>query len=280
MKYYKNRPQSTQLTLVVSMASLAFIIALFFQLFVSIKNWGDEIKSEMKIYVYLNDSLSTTDLASSLVYYKSRPYIAFKDAKPEIQFKSKNVIASEFLKSSKEDYQTLLGDENPFRNCLIIGINETYKNETSFQKIAAEIQARPEVYEVTYPQSFLGSILGKMKAVGYFAIGLITLLSLFIYLQLANSIRLHIHGNRVIIKSMQLLGSTNGFIQKPYLLTALYVGFWGGLLGLLVADAVFYYFSNSIPEVEKLFFESGAQLKLVIVCLGFCTIFSRSLIHI
>lgn len=274
MKLYKSRPQSTQLTLVVSMASLAFIIALFFQLFVSIKNWGDEIKSEMKIYVYLSDSLATTDLASSLAYYKTRPYIATKDAKPEIQFKSKSVIASEFLKSSKEDYQSLLGEENPFKNCLILGINEIYKNEDSFKKIAAEIQSRPEVYEVTYPQSFLGSVLGKMKALSYFIIGLIVLLSLFIYLQLANSIRLHIHGNRVLIKTMQLLGSTNAFIQKPYLLNALLVGFVGGFLGFVLADGVFYYFSTSIPELGNLFFESGAQLKLVTVCTGFCTLFS------
>lgn len=274
MKYSKSRPQSTQVTLVISMASLAFIVALFFQLFVSVKSWGDEIKSQMKVYVYLSDSLQTADLANTITYFKSRPYLGVKELKPELEFKSKAQIASEFLKSSQEDYQTLLGEENPFKNCLILGIKEEFKNEAAFKKIVAEIQARPEVYEVTYPNTFLGSLLGKIKTVGYVGVVLIALLVLFVYIQLANHIRLHIHGNRVLIKTMQLLGSTNGFIQKPYLLNALLVGFLGGLIGFLLADGAFYYFSTSIPEMSTLFFETNNQIQLVLTCLGFCTLFS------
>jgi len=274
MKYSKSRPQSTQLTLVISMASLAFIIALFFQLFFSVKSWGDEIKSQMKIYVYLSDSLQTTDLAASITYFKSRPYLGQKDLKPDLEFKSKAQIAGDFLKSSQEDYQTLLGEENPFKNCLILGIKDEFKNEDSFKKIVAELQSRPDVYEVTYPNTFLGSLLSKIEAVGYVGIVLILLLILFVYIQLANNIRLHIHGNRVLIKTMQLLGSTNGFIRKPYLLNSLFVGFLGGLIGFLLADGAFYYFSTSIPEVSSLFFDINNQISLVIVCVGFCTLFS------
>ncbi len=274
MKYSKSRPQSTQLTLVMSMASLAFILAIFFQLFVSVKTWGDEIKSQMKVYVYLSDSLNTSDLASTITYFKSRPYLNQKDLKPELEFKSKAQIAAEFLKSSQEDYQALLGEENPFKNCLILGVKDEFKDEASFKKIVAEIQSRPEVYEVTYPNTFLGSLLGKIKAVGYVGIILIALLGLFVYIQLANNIRLHIHGNRVLIKTMQLLGSTNGFISKPYLLNALFVGFLGGLIGFLFADGAFYYFSTSIPEISSLFFDVNNQVFLAGVCIGFCTLFS------
>lgn len=274
MKYSKSRPQSTQLTLVISMASLAFILALFFQLFVSVKTWGDEIKSQMKIYVYLSDSLQTSDLASSIIYFKSRPYLNQKDLKPELEFKSKAQIATEFLKSSQEDYKTLLGEENPFKNCLILGVKDEFKDEASFKKIVIEIQARPEVYEVTYPNTFLGSLLGKIQAVGYVGLVLVVLLILFVYIQLANNIRLHIHGNRVLIKSMQLLGSTNGFIMKPYLYNAIFVGFLGGLIGFVIADGAFYYFSTSIPEILSLFFEGKNQVQLASVCIGFCTLFS------
>jgi cell division transport system permease protein len=245
MKYSKSRPQSTQLTLVISMASLSFILALFFQLFVSVKSWGDEIKSQMKVYVYLSDSLSTSDLATTITYFKTRPYLGRNELKPELEFKSKAQIASEFLKSSQEDYQTLLGEENPFKNCLILGIKEEYKNEAAFKKIVTEIQTRPEVYEVTYPNTFIGSLLSKIKAVGYVGLLLIVILVLFVYVQLANNIRLHIHGNRVLIKTMQLLGSTNGFIQKPYLLNSLLVGFLGGLMGFVLADGALFFYVNS-----------------------------------
>lgn len=256
------------------MTSLAFIIALFFQLFISVKSWGDEIKSQMKIYVYLSDSLNTSDLANSIAYFKSRPYLSKKELKPELEFKSKAQIASEFLKSSQEDYHALLGEENPFKNCIILGISDEYKNESSYKKIVSEIQTRPEVYEVTYPNTFLGTLLSKIKAIAYIGVLVISLLILFIYVQLANNIRLHIHGNRVLIKTMQLLGSTNGFIQKPYLLNSLLVGSVGGLIGFVLADVAFYYFSTSIPEINSVFFEMANQIQLFNVCVGFCTLFS------
>ena len=116
--------------------------------------------------------------------------------------------------------------------------------------------------------------LGKIKAMGYVGVILIILLVLFVYVQLANNIRLHIHGNRVLIKTMQLLGSTNGFIQKPYLLNSIFVGFLGGLIGFVLADGAFLYFSTSIPEISSLFFQINNQVQLVLVCVGFCTLFS------
>jgi cell division transport system permease protein len=73
---------------------------------------------------------------------------------------------------------------------------------------------------------------------------------------------------------MQLLGSTNGFIQKPYLMNALLVGFLGGLIGFIFAEGAFYYFTTSIPEITSLFFEVKNQVQLVLVCVGFCTLFS------
>jgi cell division transport system permease protein len=73
---------------------------------------------------------------------------------------------------------------------------------------------------------------------------------------------------------MQLLGSTNGFIQKPYLLNSLLVGFLGGLIGFILADGAFYYFSTSSPEISALFFEVNNQAQLALICVGFCTLFS------
>jgi cell division transport system permease protein len=78
-------------------------------------------------------------------------------------------------------------------------------------------------------------------------------LTLFIYLQLANSIRLHIHGNRVLIKTMQLLGSTNGFIQKPYLINAILVGFLGGFIGFVLADGAFTIFLLPSLKLNRCF---------------------------
>jgi cell division transport system permease protein len=58
--------------------------------------------------------------------------------------------------------------------------------------------------------------------------------AIFVVLSVAlinNTIRLAIYSQRFLIKSMQLVGATKGFIRKPFLL----YGIWHGILGALIA---------------------------------------------
>ncbi|AWL09275.1 FtsX-like permease family protein [Aquirufa nivalisilvae] len=274
MKYSKAKPSSTNVLLIFSISSLAFIICVFFQLFVGIKSWGDDIKSQMKMYVYMEDSLSSQQLIESYKMLAKKPFIQTLGVKKDVSFVSKDKIASDFLKSNHENYQDLLGEDNPFKNLFILSIAEEYKSGKSFEKIASELKNFPGVYEVTYPNTFLDSFLSKIKHVGWIILVFIIILSGFVYLQLSNYIRLNIHSNRVLIKTMQLLGSTNAFIRKPYLLNSLLLGLLGGGLGYLVSNGVFYYFIQNLPETGFLFFDVSNQLKLFLLAVLSSSLFS------
>ena len=59
-------------------------------------------------------------------------------------------------------------------------------------------------------------------------------LLLIIVLLMNNTIRLALYSQRMLIRSMQLVGATNGFITRPFLLR----GLWQGLLaGTLASGA-------------------------------------------
>ena len=76
------------------------------------------------------------------------------------------------------------------------------------------------------------------------------------------------------IKTMQLLGSTNAFIRKPYLLNSLVLGLLGGGLGYLISNGVFYYFIQSLPETSFLFFDVNNQFKLFMLAVLSSSLFS------
>jgi cell division transport system permease protein len=73
---------------------------------------------------------------------------------------------------------------------------------------------------------------------------------------------------------MQLLGSTNNYIRKPYLIDSLIQGLLGGTLGALIAYILIYYFSNSIPELKGLIDENNMQFLAFLICTLFCCVFS------
>jgi cell division transport system permease protein len=275
MKTNKVKPNSINQLLVISIASMAFISCLFFELFFGISTWGKEVKSQMKVYVYLEDSVSYQQIQQHILTLKKSSYVGrTADNKIDIQFISKNKIAADFQKKSNESYEDLLGENNPFKNLIIVGLKEEFKNSDGFKRISKLIENTPGVFEVTYPSLYVSLLIVKIKQISLFLIVLILILAALIYVQMSNYVKLNIHSNRLLIKSMQLLGSTNDFIRKPYLVNALLHGLYGGAIGFTLSISLVYYFSNAVDELSVLFLSSQLQLLSFFGCLLFCMLFS------
>lgn len=275
MKTNKVKPNSINQLLVISIASMAFISCLFFELFFGISTWGQEVKSQMKMYVYLEDSVSYNQIQQHILTFKKASYVGrTSDNKIDIQFISKNKIAADFQKKSNENYEDLLGENNPFKNLIILGLKDDFKNSNGFKRIANVIETMPGIFEVTYPSLYVSLLIVKIKQISLFLIGLIIILATLIYVQMSNYVKLNIHGNRLLIKSMQLLGSTNDFIRKPYLLNALLHGLYGGAIGFTLSISLVYYFSSAVEELSVIFLNTQLQVFSFAGCLLFCILFS------
>jgi cell division transport system permease protein len=274
MKSNKQKTNLKKPTIIISIASLAFIISLFFQLILGASKWKNEINSQMKIYIYLDDSLDVKGINSLIFKLKKLPNLNRINGKSDIQFKSKNKTASEFISKNSENYEDLLGENNPFKNLLIIGIANDNKNENEFNKLAKNLMQLDGVFEVTFPNKYITSLTRKINQISYFLLFIILTVCIFVYLQISNFVKINIYSNRILIKSMQLLGSTNHYIRKPYLIESATQGLIGGTIGALMAYLLFFYFSNSISEFKGLLDESQLQLISFFICTIFCTLFS------
>jgi len=274
MRSNKQKSIKKNFTLIISMISLAFIISLFFQIILGAAKWKNEITSQMKMYVYLDDSLRVSQINELISKFKKMPFLNHVNGKSDIVFKSKNKTALEFNLKNNEEYEDLLGDNNPFKNLLIVGINENHKNELEFKKLTQSFSQFDGVYEVTFPNRYVSTLIKKINQVSYFLFFILLSVCVFVYLQISNFVKINMHANRILIKSMQLLGSTNSYIRKPYLKESLIQGLLGGTLGSLITYVLFLYFSNSISELKGLLEDNNIQFLSVIICTLFCSVFS------
>jgi cell division transport system permease protein len=227
----------------------------------------------MKMYIYLEDSVSVNQINALVLKFKKLPYLNKINGKSDIEFKSKNKTANEFISKNNENFEDLLGENNPFKNLLVVGINDDFKSETEFNVLAKNLAQIDGVYEVTFPNRYVSTLIKKIDQISYFLFFIILSVSVFVYLQIYNFVKINIHSNRILIKSMQLLGSTNNYIRKPYLIDSLIQGLLGGTLGALIAYILIYYFSNSIPELKGLIDENNMQFLAILICTLFCCLF-------
>lgn len=270
MRYSKGKAQATNQIIIISIACLSVIISLLFQLLSGAYTWGENIQSQMKVYVYLEDSLQSNQIDSTLAAFRKRTELVSNS----VQFVNKEDIAKEFLTTSHERFDELLGDVNPFKNLIILEFKPAHRNKIQFEKLATELRGLPGIYEVTYPTNYLDLILPKIKVITSAAIVFILLLALIVYFQISNYTKLNIHANRTLIKSMQLLGSTNHFIRKPYLLKSVILGLLGALVGYLLTNLFYFYLNNEIPELSSYLFNTPNQIMILLGNIFICVLFS------
>ena len=270
MRYTKGKAQASNQIIVISIACLSVVISLLFQLLSGAYTWGENLKSQLKLYVYLDDSLNTAQIDSTVQLIKAKKEVI----QNSIKLVDKQKIAKEFLSTTHENYEELLGDVNPFKNLVILDIKPEYRNKNDFENLARELRASQAIYEVSYPINYLDLIIPKIKVITSTALVFILLISILVYLQISNYTKLHIHANRNLIKSMQLLGSTNGFIKKPYLLKSVILGLSGALLGFILTNIFYFYLNNQLPELANYLFEVTNQLTILVGTVVISTIFS------
>jgi len=270
MRYSKGKAQATNQIIVISIACLSVIVSLLFQLLSGAYSWGENIQSQMKVYVYLNDSLQASQIDSTILVLKKKPELDGNS----IKLVNKQEIAKEFLSTTHENFDELLGDVNPFKNLIILELKSENRNKKSFEKIAKELKSFQSVYEVSYPVNYLDLIIPKIKVITSAALIFIVLIALIVYFQISNYTKLHIHANRTLIKSMQLLGSTNGFIMKPYLLKSVILGLVGALFGFLLTNLFYFYLNSQIPELTIYLFNTLNQVIILSGTIVISVIFS------
>jgi cell division transport system permease protein len=81
-----------------------------------------------------------------------------------------------------------------------------------------------------------------------------------------NTIRLAIYSQRFLIKSMQLVGATKGFIRKPFILYGIWHGLLGGLIAIMILIATLYFAYQQVPDLIVLqnYTEFGVVFLVVI----------------
>jgi cell division transport system permease protein len=64
-----------------------------------------------------------------------------------------------------------------------------------------------------------------------------------------NTIRLAVYSKRMLIKSMLLVGATQSFIRKPFIITGIWQGVLGGITASILLSAVLLLIRQKLPEL-------------------------------
>ena len=244
-KYYKRKLKSSSLTTVVSISLVLFMLGLLGLIILNTKKLSDHVKENIGFQVYLNDNAKDEEVEKLRKKISTASYIKSS------QFVTKEEGAETLKNDLGEDFISFLG-QNPIPATINVNLKADYANNDSIAKIEGNLLKERAVKEVVYQKSLVSMVNQNAKKIGLVILAFSALLMTVALALINNTIRLSIYSKRFLIKTMQLVGATQGFIRKPFLLKGIQHGIFAALIAIVLLLGVMYLAQRQLPEIIEL----------------------------
>ena len=238
---------STNISTIVGMSLVLFVLGLLGLILLNAKMLSDYAKENIGFAIYLNKNVKEADVIQlkktldAEIYVKSTQYI---DEERAVE------ILKEDL-GEEEDFMDFL-EYNPLLASIDIKLNPEYAHLDSLNVFESRLLENPQIHEVDIRKDLAVLINENVRKISLLLLCFTGLLLIIAIGLINNTIRLTIYSQRFLIKTMQLVGATHGFIRMPFVIKGIINGIISALLAILFLYGVFYLTQQNLPELIDL----------------------------
>lgn len=212
-----------------------------------VSNMLREQAGEMEIFIDRNTSESAQEALHARV--KTLPGVA------ATEYISHDEAADIFRREFGEE-ASLFEDPTFLPASIRIEVEPTHANPDSMSQMAGAIDEWRSVDEVVFNRDLLVRVAQNRRLVSAIGIALGCIVVLASVFLVANTIRLTIYARRLLIRTMKLVGATDQFVRRPFLVEGVMQGFLGGGIAGGVVWVLYRLFRQQMDQGPlPLFFE-------------------------
>lgn len=263
-KYYKRRLRSSYATTMVSITLVLFMMGMFGLIILHTKKLSDYVKENISISIIMKEGVKEAGIIQLQKTLDASPFTK------STEYITKEEAAKEMMEELGEDFISFLGF-NPLLPAIDLRLKANYANPDSMSIIEYQLVEDKNVKEVFYQKSLVHLINKNIRRIGIVILGFSGLLLLIAIALINNTIRLTVYSRRFLIRSMQLVGATRGFISRPFVFKGILQGFVSALIAIVLLAVIVYFSQKEFPELVNLQdVDLFASLFAFVVILGIC----------
>lgn len=241
----KLKVKSTYISTIISTSLVLFLLGLLAMILLNAKTLSDYVKENIGVSLYLKEDVKESQIESL------RESLRAKDFTARINYTSKEQAAQIMEDELGEDFVEFLG-YNPLSASIDVFMTSAYAVPDSIKWIEAELKRSPLVKEVVIQKDLISEVNENVQKIGLVLLVFSLLLLIVVIALINNTIRLAIYSKRFLIKTMQLVGATSGFIRRPFVSRGILNGIISSFIAILLLLAVLYSVQQNIPEFVEL----------------------------
>ncbi|MBK9013784.1 MAG: hypothetical protein IPM82_06680 [Saprospiraceae bacterium] len=257
---------------IVSVTLVLFLLGLFGLLVVQGQQMLKILREQVEVIVELREEATSEQVDSLKQHLAASSYFKPNSTK----FINKAEGAAMMQEEFGQDFGKL-DMVNPLYDVLIFNVKSDWMDSDSMSLVREDMKQLPYVSDIFYQESVTESIASNLKKISIWVLGLGLFFVLVAIALILNTVRLALYSNRFLIKNMELVGASWGFISKPYLSRSFRQGLLCSLLAILGLAALLYLAFRDEPDLQSAINLPGVAVVFgTLLVLGFALMVSST----
>jgi cell division transport system permease protein len=240
--FEKRRLLTSYFSVVLSVFLVLFLLGLLGFFVINSKKIANDFKEGIAMSIYFKDEAQDSSLTKFKEELKLSKYTK------TYKFVSKDDAAKEHTDIIGEDFMSFLG-MNPLQNSYDIHLKANYVTTDSIAKIENQLKENQLISDIIYDKELVKMVNDNVKKVSVWILIISAFLTLIAILLINSSMRLSIHSNRFIIKTMQMVGATKSHIRKPFVWKSIKLGLIGAGFAIVALLGLLFYIDSNFPDL-------------------------------
>ncbi|MEY3965489.1 MAG: hypothetical protein RL263_658 [Bacteroidota bacterium] len=205
------RKKPSALPGILSLAAVMFILGLLGTTLLGFKSMGDHWLENSSIDIYFHDDMEESEVLKFQKEIDKKPWVS----------KTRYVSREQGMKEMGDKYDP---DFMSYVETVTLPLSlevypkAQYANTEFMDQLTKMFKSQPGVEDVLFQKNWLQSMTQNIEKLQWIFSGVAILFIILSTVLINNNVRMSIFANRYTIKSMQLVGATNAFILKPFVL--------------------------------------------------------------
>lgn len=249
---------------VLGITLVLFLLGIIGWLVINANKLGNYFKESVEVRTYLRGDLNPKDSIALMDYISAKPYVK------KIDYVTKEEGKKIYMADGNEDWDKVL-DANPLPNAIYFKVKNQYLNTDSLTAIKSDLMQQTYIQDVEYPEALVGKMSKNIRNISLVMLAIAIILSIVVIILIDNTIKLAMFSNRFLIKTMQMVGATRGFIARPMNKQAIINGAIGGLLAAVGVYLLILLFESQVADLKSIRDNNMLILLFVVlILLGIC----------
>ncbi len=235
----------SRVTSIISSSLVLFLLGVLIILSLITKELSSYVKENIGFSIILTDKATDKELKSIENQLNSARYVKSSEVF------TKERALKELAEELGENPRNFLGSV-PLMASVDVKLKSQYANNDSIRVLENELKSNTSVREILYRKDLIQLVNDNMNRIGFVLLIVASMFMLISFVVLNNTIRLHIYSKRFILQTMKLVGASNGFIRKPFIISNVINGLIASVIAIGTLSGILYYLSNEIVGLSSL----------------------------